>query len=100
MRMKQKRPFEHLYHTQVSTGKNEVVRAVQMQVGTNFLVQQIKLLSPLKFHCDVPPRKVKEQQETNLNLDAKEFRPRRNAAAIVDARIQDVNATIDDERDI
>ena len=100
MRIKQKRPFEYLHDTQISTGKNKVVRAVQMQVGTNFLVQQIKLLYPLKFHCDVPLRKVKEQKETNLNLDAKEFRPRRNAAAIVDARIQDVNATIDDERDI
>ena len=92
--------MEYLYDTQLSTGKNEVVRAVQMQVGTNFLVQQIKLLYSLKFHCDVPPREGKEQKKTNLNPDSKKFCPRRNAATIADARIQEVNATIDDERDI
>ena len=30
-------------------------------------------------------------------MDAKEFWPRRNAAAIADARIQNINATNDDE---
>ena len=39
----------------------------------------------------------KEQEETNVNADAKEFRPRRNAAAIADGRIQDINATDDDD---
>ena len=75
------------------TGKDEVVRAVQMQVGTKFLGRPIQLLYPLELHCDVPAREGKEQEESNLNADAKEFRPRRNA----DARIQDINATNDDE---
>ena len=67
------------------TGKDEVVRAVQMQVGTKFLVRPIQLLYPLELYCDVPAREAKEQEETNLNVDAKEFRSRRNAAAIADA---------------
>ena len=79
--------------SQLYTGKDEVVRAVQMQVGTKFLVRPIQLLYPLELHCDVPAREGKEQEESNLNADAKEFRPRRNA----DARIQDINATNDDE---
>ena len=86
--------------SQLYTGKNEVVRAVQMQAGTKFLVQPIQLLHPLKLHCDVPAREVKEQEETNLNADAKEFQSRRNAAAVADERIQHSNATDDDESDV
>ena len=86
--------------SQLYTGKDEVVRAVQIQVETKFLVRPIQLLYPLELHCDVPAREVKEQVETNFNVDAKEFRPRHNAAAIVDARIQDINATNDDESSI
>ena len=86
--------------SQLYTGKDEVVRAVQMQVGTKFLVRPIQLLYPLELDCDVPAREAKEQEETNLNVDAKEFRSRRNAAAIADAWIQAVNATNDDESDI
>ena len=85
----------HLY-----TGKDEVVRAIQMPVGIKFLVRSIQLLYLLELHCDVPASKVKEQEENNLNNDAKEFRPRRNAAAIADAQIQDINATDDDESNI
>ena len=34
-----------------------------------------------------------EVTESNLNVDAKEFRPKRNTVAIADARIQDISAT-------
>ena len=68
-----------------------------MQVGTKFLVRPIQLLYPLELHCDVPAREGKEQEESNLNANAKEFWPRRNAAAIADAQIQNINATNDDE---
>ena len=85
--------------SQLYTGKDEDVRAVQIQVGTKFLVQPIQLLYLLELHYDVPAREVKEQ-ETNLNVNVKEFRPRRNAAAIADARIQDINSTSDDESNI
>ena len=85
----------HLY-----TGKDKVVRAIQMPVGIKFLVRSIQLLYLLELHCDVPASEVKEEEQTNLNADAKEFRPRRNAAAIADAQIQDINATDDDESNI
>ena len=83
--------------SQLYTGKDEVVRAVQMQVGTTFLVPPIQLLYPLELHWDVQARGVKEWEETKLNTNSKEFWPRRNAAAVVDARIQDINATDDDD---
>ena len=76
------------------------MRAVQIQVGTKFLVRLIQLLYPVELHCAVLAREVKEQEETNLNANAKEFRQRCNAAAIADARIQDINASDDDESDI
>ena len=46
------------------------------------------------------PENKKEQEETNLNVNAKEFRSRRNAAATTNARIQDINASNDDESNI
>ena len=83
--------------SQLYTGKNEVVGAVQMQVETKCLIRPIQLLYPLELYCNVPAREVKE---TNLNAHVKEFRPRRDAAAIADVRIQDINSTNDDESDI
>ena len=38
--------------SQLYTGKDEVVRAVQMQVGTKFLVRPVQLLYPLEHHCE------------------------------------------------
>ena len=43
---------------------------------------------------------MKEHEETNLNADAKEFWPRRNAATIADAPIRDINAIDDDKSGI
>ena len=76
------------------------MRAVQIQVGTKFLVRLIQLLHPLELHYAVLATEVKEQEETNLNANAEELRQRRNAAAIADARIQDINASEDNECDI
>ena len=86
--------------SQLYTGKDEVVRVVQMQVGTKFLVRPIQLLYQIEPHCDVPASKVKEQEEINLNAAAKEFRSRRNAVAIADVRVQGINTTDHNESDI
>ena len=56
--------------------------------------------TPLEVHCDVPAREAKELEETNLNVNAKEFRLRRNATAKADALILDINAIVDDQSDI
>ena len=79
-------------------GKDAVLRAAQMQVGTNFQVRTIQLLHLLELHCDVQAKVVKE--DNNLNADAKEFRPRRNAVAIPNTSHQDNNAIDDNESDI
>ena len=75
------------------TWKDEVGKAVQIQVGTKFLVRLIQLFYPFELHCDVPATEVKQKEETNLNADSKELRPRRTAVAIADAQIQDINTT-------
>ena len=62
--------------SQLYTRKDEVLRGVQMQVGTKFLVRPINLLYPVEFYCDIPAREMKEQEETSLNATAEEFRPR------------------------
>ena len=79
------------------TGEDEALRAVQMQVRTKFMFQPIQVQYPLELHCDVPAKEVKVQEETNLNAGVREYRPRPNAAATADARIQDINATNDNE---
>ena len=71
--------------SQLYPGKDKVLRAVQIQVGTKFLCRPIQLLYPLELHCDVPAREVKQQEEINLNINVKELWPRRNAAAVADA---------------
>ena len=43
---------------------------------------------------------MKEQEETNLNTDAKGVRPKRNAPAVADPRNRDINAIDDDESNI
>ena len=83
--------------SQMYTGEDEALRAVQMQVRTKFMVQPIQVQYPLELHCDVPAKEVKVQEETNLNTGVREYRPRPNAAATADARIQDINATNDNE---
>ena len=74
--------------SQLYTEKDEVVRAVQIQFGIKFLIRPIQLLYPLELRCDVPAKWINQKN------------PRLNAAAIADARIQDINATNDDESNI
>ena len=97
---KNRRPWKIGKVSQLYTGNNKIVKVVQMQVATKFLVRSIQLLYPLELHCDVPAREVKEREEMKLNADANEFWPRCNAASVADAQIQDINAINDDEGDI
>ena len=39
--------------SQLHNGKDKVVRVVQMQVRTKFLVRLIQLLYSIELHCDV-----------------------------------------------
>lgn len=67
---------------------------------SKFLVQPTHLLYLLEIPYDGLGREVKEEEEANLNANAKKFWLRPNVAPIADTRIQDINATNGDESDI
>ena len=54
-------------------GKDDVVRAVRLRAGKSFLQRPIQHLYPLELSCDL---KAKNQ----LDVQAKEFKPKRMAA--------------------
>ena len=63
-------------------GTDGIVRAVELRSEKSILQRPIQLLYPLELSCDVK----KSGKDDTLNVEAEEFRPRRNAAEI--ARIQ------------
>ena len=54
-------------------GKNGVVKAVKIRSGKLFIELPIQHLYSLELPCDIQPK-------TGLNVKAKEFAPKRNAA--------------------
>ena len=72
-------------------GQDGVVRGVRLLAGKSYLEQSIQFLYPLELTCDVNPVKSDTNiDETKLNIKAKEFRPKRNAAVIAKLKIQEV----------
>ncbi len=68
-------------------GKDGVVRAVRLRAGKSFMERPVQHLYPLELSCDIGNcQETKTTAETELNPEATEFRPRRDAA--VAARIR------------
>ena len=65
------------------TGKDGFVRGARLRTGKGFLERAVQLLYPLELSCDI------EKPKQALRVEASEFRPRRNAAAVARIRIQD-----------
>ena len=69
-------------------GRDGVVRAARLRAGKSFLERAVQQLCPMELSCD-----SYQDQESGvpvLDLTAKEFRPRRDAAAAVVQRIKDI----------
>ncbi len=64
-------------------GRDEVVRAVQLQTGKGFLERPIQHLYPLELACDKIPEKQKP-----MNPDARAFTPKRKAAEAAATKIK------------
>ena len=77
--------------TKLFKGKDDEIRAVELRAGRDKLERAIQHLYPLELSCD-----VNRQPHDPLNVNANEFRPRRNAAAIAELRMKD-QATADRE---
>jgi hypothetical protein len=70
-------------------GKDGIVRGAKLRVGQNTLERAVQHLYPMELSCDVAV-KTPRPRETELRADVPEFRPKRNAAAIAECRIQDI----------
>ena len=68
-------------------GQDKVVRGAKVRVGQSVLERAIQHLYPLELSCDVAVTKPKS---TELRVDVPEFKPKRDAAAIANCRIQDI----------
>ena len=73
-------------------GKDGIIRAVELRTKNGSLQRPVQFLNPLELSCDIT-RNSKTGLE--LNVDAKEFRPNRNAAEIAKIRINDQANVLD-----
>ena len=67
-------------------GKDEVVRAVKLRSGRNFLERPVQHVYPLELSCDSDVH----AQGGELNADAPAFRPRRLASLRAEERIRGI----------
>ncbi|CAB4031399.1 Pro-Pol poly [Paramuricea clavata] len=71
------------------TGRDGVVRGVELHTGNGRLERPLKLIYPLELHWD---QEAVERETPPLNAQAKEFRPKRKAAKNAAANINKVLA--------
>ena len=75
-------------------GKDGVVRAVRLRAGKSFMERPVQHLYPLELSCDIGNgQETKTTAETELNPEATEFRPRRDAAVAARIRNQQIAET-------
>ena len=67
-------------------GRDGVVRAARLRAGKSFLERAIQQLCPMELSCD----RYQERGVPGLDPAAREFRPRRYAAAAAAQRIKDI----------
>ena len=73
-------------------GKDGVMRAVGLRSSKSYIERPIQYLCPLELHCNT--EKQSSSVNTNistLDANAKEYRPRRTAAAIAEIQMKDIN---------
>ena len=66
-----------------------MVRAAKLRAGKSYLERAIQQLAPMELTCDNAPVGPEEKQAT-LNVEAREFRPKRRAAAAAEERIKSI----------
>ena len=74
-------------------GKDDQIRCVRVKIRRYYLDRPIRLLYPLELHWyryKITKRKQHESDEKKLNVEAKEFRPKRTTEAIALAEIKDI----------
>ena len=84
--------------TDTIEGRDGVVRAVKLRVGTSRPERAVQHLFPLELSCDQP--RAEEGGSTALRTENPEFRPRRDAAVAANLRMRDVTQSEDDSSKI
>jgi len=77
-------------------GKDNVIRAVKLRAGKSFMERPIQLLYPLELSCDTSKVDDDNIATSTLSVKAKEYRPRRTAAAIADIKMHDILSNCDE----
>ena len=73
-------------------GQYGVIRAVGLRTSKLYIERPIQYLYPLELHCDVEKQPLSVNTNTStLDANAKEYQPRRTAAAIAEIRMKDIN---------
>ena len=80
------------------TGRDGVIRGAKLRAGNAILERAVQHLYPMELQCDDALEKEDHaSQDMELNADAKEFRPRRDAAIAAKLRITDQMEDEDEE---
>ena len=66
----------------VFKGKDNTKRSFRIYTGKSVVERPIQLLYPMELHCDSKSTTSNTQHDKALNVNAKEFRPKRSAALI------------------
>ena len=74
--------------TDLIKGRDGVVRAAKLRVGTSYIERAVQQLFPLELSCD--RRRDGEDDPTPMRAEATEFRPLRDAAVAANMRIRDL----------
>ena len=78
--------------TKLFQENDDEIRAVKLQAGKNKLDRAIQHLFPLELSCN-----INRQPDDQLNVNAKEFQPKRNSAVVADLRLRDQAAMEQEE---
>ena len=81
----------HLY-----SGKDNIIRVVQLRIRKKLIDRPIQLLYPLELYCEGMTPTNKDEKKNELNPSATEFRPKRTAAEIAKWRLKDIAIENDD----
>ena len=79
--------------TDVYPGPDDIIRAVRVKTSKSYLERAVQHLYPLELSCDIDETSIRtdeNSQKETLNPAAREFRLKRNAAAIAELKISDV----------
>ena len=72
---------------QLLPGRDNITSAVKLRAGKSYLERVVQDLYPLELRCK--QKMTKETNENQLDVNAKEFRPWRNAAAVAAVKVND-----------